>query len=138
MSERLTAEQIDALEAKEKAATKGEWRWRPERKTEYDEPSQLVNDQGDVVIALEDRWLGYSECGEDLRMDIPLADMDFIPALRNAAPELLAAARRGLEAERLLGKAAKLIASYEQGQVRTQPTLKDEINAHLKGGDGHA
>ena len=130
MSDRLTDERLDALEAMDKAATKGKWFWSSWR---GGDPSSLESEDC-VVIRLEDQYQGYPECGEDLRMDISEEDKAIITAIRNAAPELLAGYRRGLEAERLL-REAKNMLKRNAPPIGAKESLYEEINAHLKGGD---
>ena len=123
MSNQLTPDTLAALVELEKKATPGEWVFICSNKS----PSypHVYANRATVLSGNN-----MSNIKNDLR---------FSAALRNDAPELLAAARRGLEADALLRQLYAIV----DGEC---PSLLDEdsggwgqldvaINAHLKGGD---
>lgn len=62
--------------------TPGPWKWDGYT-DRWAEPSRLTSEKS-VVISLNDRFSGYDECGDDLRMDVSEADR----ALIAAAPDI--------------------------------------------------
>ena len=102
----LSETELDRLAELEAKATEGPWAWL-NAEDEFDEPTALGG-KSLPVIDLHDRYDGYAECGEDLRMDITEADRNFIAESRNAIPALIEQARYALRAKAVVEAARNI------------------------------
>ena len=72
------------------------WKWTPEGRGEWDDITGLEGADGTKIITLKDVYPGYSECGEDLIMEIDPKNAAFIVRAVNSHDELLAACEAAL------------------------------------------
>jgi hypothetical protein len=98
---------LDQLEKLEKAATPGPWFWGVVDTTQLCEPA-IVTDAGDII---------FSENGSSSGQ-IGREDKDFVLAIRNAAPDLIAAARAADAAREDINELLRVVratASFGRG-----------------------
>lgn len=119
-------EQLDAIEARAKAATKGPWMWDV-RETGED-PGALLGPDGHSIFRSEDQYEGYPECGEDIRLCFyNEADLTFIAAARDDVPLLMAALLEADEWRRALVGLTSSGSEFAFNHEACVAELKEEL-----------